>query len=225
MGISDISASLFQATAAASVQTKPAAVKIDGKGGPGGPSSPADTVAFSDLATALKGDALDLFNSLSSDDRKVLAGFVSNGALSADELNGALSSALKTQRKAAFWEAVGEDAAGVSGGVSGGVPQGNNVRPDRPAAPQRPGRDREEQLVRQAVSAADAAIGQPLRSYGLRGEDRRFFASTAEQAAGEKLAGLGFRSSAFDQAVSAQAKDFARTYLQQEGRTTMTLRS
>ena len=95
MGVSDVSTSLFQATSATTAQAKPSFVKTVGPDAAGSAPKPADKVDFSNLASALKGDALDLFTNLSADDRKTLGGLVSGGALSADELNDALSAAVK----------------------------------------------------------------------------------------------------------------------------------
>ncbi|TWA72537.1 hypothetical protein FBZ82_102137 [Azospirillum brasilense] len=243
MGISDVSASLFQATAAASVQTKPAAAKTGATDGTApAAASTTDKVDLSDLASALKGDALDLFTNLSADDRTSLGKLVSSGALSADELNDALSSALKSERKKAFWQTAREDAdAGRTPDAEAQQQKMQSLTQrmestleSRYAGMDRPGtspQDRLAALSRLSAELKDmqdswdqlAGIGMPMKAYTLKGGDERFFATSKEQAAGQKLTDLGFRSGTFDKILSNQSKDFAQKYLAEEGTSQITL--
>ncbi|PWC60302.1 hypothetical protein TSH58_28715 [Azospirillum sp. TSH58] len=243
MGISDVSASLFQATAAASVQAKPAAAKTGATDGTGpAAASKTDKVDLSDLASALKGDALDLFTNLSADDRTSLGKFVSSGALSADELNDALSSALKSERKKAFWQTAQEDAE------AGRTPDAEARQQKMQAITQRMFSETEtrraamfasgmsmearmaatSQLADEMRALQDtydqlAGIGRPMTAYTLKGGDERFFATSKEQAAGQKLADLGFQSGSFDKALSTLAKGFAQKYVAEEGKSVITV--
>ncbi|CAO3455211.1 hypothetical protein [Azospirillum argentinense] len=243
MGISDVSASLFQATAAASVQAKPAAAKAGATDGAApAASSKTDKVDLSDLASALKGDALDLFTNLSADDRTSLGKLVSSGALSADELNDALSSALKSERKKAFWQTAREDAdAGrtLEGDARQQKMQSITQRmfsetETRRAAMVESGMSMEDRMAAMSQLADDmralqdtydqlAGIGKPMTAYTLKGGDTRFFATSKEDAAGQKLADLGFHSGSFDKALSTLAKGFAQKYVNEEGKTEITL--
>lgn len=243
MGISDVSTSLFQATATASVQAKPTAAKTGATDGTGPASaSKTDKVDLSDLASALKGDALDLFTNLSADDRTSLGKLVSSGALSADELNDALSSALKSERKKAFWQSAREDAE------AGRTPEGEarqksmkaisdrmeSELESRRAAMHAPGVSPQDRLAALSKLSEDlkdmqnswdqlAGIGMPMKAYTLKGGDERFFATSKEQAAGQKLKDLGFNSATFDKVLSSQSKGFAQKYLSEEGTSQMTL--
>lgn len=227
MDIGNISASLFRATSAASASPKnaaPSAEKADA-----GSASSSDKLDFSDLASALKGDALDLFNNLSKDDRATLAGYVSKGAISGEDLNDALSGALKSARKSAFWQG----ADGKSEGNSASHPS-FDVDLSRITAIER---QRETMHASglsgaQILSAVDGGrvggTGSPVghetfQAFSLRGDDPRFFASAKEQAAGAKFAALGFRSDSFDTALSGLAQDFAQGYLAGDGRSTISL--
>jgi len=236
MKISDISASLFQVTAAASVQAKPATAKAGAKDGTGPVASTNDKVDLSDLASALKGDARDLFKNLSADDRTSLGKIVSSGALSADELNDALSSALKSERKKAFWQSAKEDAD--AGGTADGAARQQSMKAisdrmestleSRYAAMDASGMSPEDRLAALSKLSGDlkdmqdswdqlAGIGMPMKAYTLKGGDERFFATSKEQAAGQKFADLGLRSGSFDKVISALAKDFSQRYLTDEG--------
>lgn len=240
MGISDVSASLFQATAAASVQAKPAAAKASAHDGTGPVASKNDKatndkVDLSDLASALKGDGLDLFTNLSADDRTSLGKLVSSGALSADELNDALSSALKSERKKAFWQSSKEDAdAGAARQQSMQAisdRMGSELE-SRRAAMYASGMSAEDRMAALGQLSEDlkgmqnswdqlAGVGRPAKAYSLKGGDERFFATSKEQAAGQKFADLGFRSASFDKALSTLAKGFAQKYLADEGTSEM----
>ncbi len=245
MGISDVSASLFQATAAASVQAKPAAAKASAHDGTGPVASKNvkatnDKVDLSDLASALKGDALDLFTNLSADDRTSLGKLVSSGALSADELNDALSSALKSERKKAFWQSSKEDADAGRTADGAARQQGMQAISDRMgselesrrAAMYASGMSAEDRMAALGQLSEDlkgmqnswdqlAGVGRPAKAYSLKGGDERFFATSKEQAAGQKFADLGFRSASFDKALSTLAKGFAQKYLADEGTSEM----
>ncbi|MFC5359262.1 hypothetical protein [Azospirillum himalayense] len=243
MGISDVSASLFHATAAASVQAKPAAAKAGATDGTApAASSKTDKVDLSNLASALKGDALDLFKNLSADDRTSLGKLVSSGALSADELNDALSSALKSERKKAFWQSAKEDAD--AGGTAEGAARQQSMKTisdrmestleSRYAAMDRPGMSPQDRLAALSKLSAEmkdmqdswdqlAGIGMPMKAYTLKGGDERFFATSKEQAAGQKFSDLGFQSGTFNKVVSTLAKDFSQKYLTEEGTSEMKL--
>lgn len=243
MGIADISASLFQATTAATAQAKPSFVrKAVGQDAAGPSAQPTDKVDVSDLASALKGDALELFTNLSADDRKTLGGLVSAGALSADELNDALGAAVKGARKKAFWEAAGEDAASTGDGDPGASAAQQGMRAlergmmsqieSRRAAMYAPGVSASDRAAALSQLSEDlkgmqnswnqmAGVGQAKQGYVLKGGDARFFASAAETAAGQKLADLGFRSASFDKALGSLAKGFAQQYLADEGKATI----
>ena len=242
MGISGVSASLFQATAAASVQAKPAMAKIGATDGSGPAPSTTDKVDLSNLASALKGDALDLFTNLPADDRMSLGKFVSSGALSADELNDALSSALKSGRKKAFWQTAKEDAE--AGRSPDGAARQQSMKAisdrmeseleSRRAAMYAPGVSPQDRLAALSKLSADlkdmqdswdqlAGIGMPMKAYTLKGGDERFFATSKEQAAGQKFADLGFQSGSFDKVLSTLAKGFAQKYVSEEGKTEITI--
>lgn len=68
-----------------------------------------------------------------------------------------------------------------------------------------------------------AGIGKPMTAYSLKGGDERFFATSKEQAAGRKLADLGFQSGSFDKVLSTLAKGFAQKYVAEEGKTEITI--
>ncbi|NUB23510.1 hypothetical protein GAY30_01035 [Azospirillum brasilense] len=242
MGIPGVSASLFQATAAASVQAKPAMAKTGATDGSGPAPSTTDKVDLSDLASALKGDALDLFTNLPADDRMSLGKFVSSGALSADELNDALSSALKSGRKKAFWQTAKEDAE--AGRSPDGAARQQSMKAisdrmeseleSRRAAMYAPGVSPQDRLAALSKLSADlkdmqdswdqlAGIGMPMKAYTLKGGDERFFATSKEQAAGQKFADLGFQSGSFDKVLSTLAKGFAQKYVSEEGKTEITI--
>ncbi|OYD81525.1 hypothetical protein [Azospirillum brasilense] len=243
MGISDVSASLFQATAAASVQARPAAAKAGTTDGTApAAASKTDKVDLSDLASALKGDALDLFKNLSADDRTSLGKLVSSGALSADELNDALSSALKSERKKAFWQTAKEDAdAGRTPDAEARQQKMQSITQrmfseteTRRAAMFASGMSMEDRMAATAQLGEEiralqntydqlAGIGKPMTAYTLKGGDERFFATSKEQAAGQKLADLGFQSDSFDKVLSTLAKGFAQKYVAEEGRTEITI--
>ncbi|GAA4257660.1 hypothetical protein GBZ26_01225 [Azospirillum formosense] len=243
MGISDVSASLFQAASAASVPAKPAAAKAGATDGTApAASSKTDKVDLSDLASALKGDALDLFTNLSADDRTSLGKLVSSGALSADELNDALSSALKSERKKAFWQSAKEDAdAGRSPdgvarqqkmqGISDRMLTEMETRRAAMFASGMSAEDRmaatvqlnEEMKALQNTWDQLAGIGKPMTAYTLKGGDERFFATSKEQAAGQKLADMGFQSGSFDKVLSTLAKGFAQKYVSEEGKREITI--
>lgn len=239
MGVADVSTSLFQATSAATAQAKPSFVKTIGQDAVGSVAQPTDKVDFSDLASALKGDALDLFTNLSADDRKTLGGLVSGGALSADELNDALSAAVKGARKKAFWEAAGEDAA-AAGGNPSATQQGmralesrmTSELESRRAAMYAPGVSASDRMAALSQLSQDlqgmqnswdqlAGVGQAKHAYSLSGGDARFFASAAEDAAGKKLVDLGFHSTSVDKALGLLTKGFAQQYLTDQGKTTI----
>lgn len=240
MGITDVSTSLFQATTAATAQAKPSFAKSIAQGAAGAPTPPTDKVDFSDLASSLKGDALDLFTNLSADDRKTLGGLVSSGALSADELNDALGAAVKGARKKAFWEAAGEDAAANGDPAASAAQQGmralesdmTSQMESRRAAMHAPGVRASDRMAALSRLSQDlqgmqeswdrlAGVGQAKQAYSLSGGDGRFFASAAEDAAGKKLADLGFHSASFDKALGSLAKGFAQQYLTDQGKSTM----
>jgi hypothetical protein len=67
-----------------------------------------DTVALSDVATSLAGDARELFAAFSGEDRTRLAQLVASGAISAQELGDGLTGALKGSRKLQLWTLVAE---------------------------------------------------------------------------------------------------------------------
>ncbi|KAA0687624.1 hypothetical protein [Azospirillum brasilense] len=200
------------------------------------------TRSISDLASALKGDALDLFTNLSAEDRTSLGKLVSSGALSADELNDALSSALKSERKKAFWQSTKEDAD--AGGTAEGAARQQNMKAisdrmestleSRYAAMDRPGMSPQDRLAALSKLSADlkdmqdsrdqvAGTGMPMKAYTLKGGDDRFFATSKEQAAGQKLKDLGFHSGTFDKVLASQSKDFAQKYLSEERTSQMSL--
>ncbi|WP_247876262.1 hypothetical protein [Azospirillum brasilense] len=210
--------------------------------GSGPAPSTTDKVDLSDLASALKGDALDLFTNLPADDRMSLGKFVSSGALSADELNDALSSALKSGRKKAFWQTAKEDAE--AGRSPDGAARQQSMKAisdrmeseleSRRAAMYAPGVSPQDRLAALSKLSADlkdmqdswdqlAGIGMPMKAYTLKGGDERFFATSKEQAAGQKFADLGFQSGSFDKVLSTLAKGFAQKYVSEEGKTEITI--
>jgi hypothetical protein len=65
-----------------------------------------DTVALSDVATSLSGEARELFAAFSGEDRTRLAQLVESGAVSAQELGDGLTGALKGSRKLQLWQGV-----------------------------------------------------------------------------------------------------------------------
>lgn len=228
MDVSNIAASLFQATATASTRRAAAPAVADTAGATGG-GIRQDTVDFSDLAAALKDDALELFGSLSDEDRATLAGLVDGGAMTAQELNDGLNDAIKTARKHAFWQVARADAE-ASGGPAGMDPDSLSVDLDRlnaitarREALYASGASPEEMLramegFSDDIGAASGSSGTVMVGYGLRGGDQRFFSTAGEQAAGTKLASL-FRSATFEHDVASAAQSFARSYLATEGKT------
>jgi len=226
MVVSDVSTSVFVARTASPMAPAKAAPKAGAASAAG--SAPEDTVALSALASALKGDTLSLFSRLSDDDRSRLGGLVSSGALSADDMAAALSGTLKAKRATVFWE---ENAKYMQAHPPGEQALRHQEMSAHATAEMEKAAKRYEALDKSNMSpderiAALQRMSEESGKFGaisdaLAREERqmihdnptpfafggdRFLRTDREMGAAARLAGLGFASSSFDEAVTAMAK-------------------
>ncbi|WP_448207536.1 hypothetical protein [Azospirillum sp. sgz302134] len=214
------STTLFSSTQAAAGLFKPAPNQTKSASASG--AAEVDLVDLSPLAAALKGDAMKLFSRLEDKDRSSLASLVTSGAMSADEMNSALTDRLKQARGKTFWTMVDEHMKSPQNKelIAGQdrLSALSKTIEDKMSAIEKMGNRQEmmkayegmNALFEEQSSLMQRGAAQPLDpSMQLTGTFAvtKLYRSEGERAAGDKLSGLGFASKSFDAAVNDIARD------------------
>lgn len=219
MNVSDLSAAGTAArSGAAALGARASATAAPGADAA---SDRGDSVDLSPLASELKGDALNVFSSLSSEDRTALGGLVSSGAISARDLGLALTSRLKEARSGAFWDGARQVAGGAQGNPLDVSTDEMAAFDQRRAAMKAGGGDQSAALrdlsaafSRNGDAAAAAGVGTGGSPYAMQAGDDRYIQDDAERQAGQRLSSLGFKSAGFDSAIQLLANADVSRFVQ-----------